>query len=120
MGKSSGVFGYLMGVLGYLMGVPIKYPRTPIKYPKRRRPEADILGGCGGAAAPPRKSGGGLGGPAGPPSYVFSYCRASAVLALTNRKTLICFVSEPDFRFSSFVFRAIFLGESGGEISRKK
>jgi hypothetical protein len=36
-----------MGVIGYLMGVPIKYP-------KRRKPQADILGG-GGAAEPPHK-----------------------------------------------------------------
>ena len=46
---ASGVFGYLMGVLGYLMG-------TTIKYPRRRRPEADILGGGGweGVAPPPQ------------------------------------------------------------------
>ena len=41
-----------MGVLEYLMGTPIKYPRTHIKYPTRRRPEADILEGCGGGGAP--------------------------------------------------------------------
>ena len=43
------------------------------------RPEADIKGGCGGAAATPRKWGGSGGGrgcaPPALPSFVFSYRR---------------------------------------------
>ena len=52
MGKSSGVFGYLMGVLGYLMGVPIKSPMAPIKNLKTPEAGGRHIWGVGGGAPP--------------------------------------------------------------------
>ena len=59
------------------MDVPIKYQRTPIKYPKTPEAGGRHIVGCGGAAAPPRKSGEVWGGQAGPRRCVFSYCQGS-------------------------------------------